>query len=186
MKNIGLQIASVLATIVLFALALVLNEWIFGSLEFVRGVNWIYLPAGMRLLCTLLFAEAGALGLLLISLPVCYFYFFPTDLPRAVAGGIVAALAPYAVYRMARRCMGLRKSLANLTGPRLLLLAVLYALANAALHQVMALLIGRGLHLDRTLVMLLGDLCGTLIVLYVGKVLLMLLPMPRDIYDLKR
>lgn len=172
-------------TVLLFVLALVLNEWVFGSLEFVRGVNWIYLPAGVRMLCTLLFAEAGAVGLLIVSLPVCYFYFFPHDLPRAVFGGIVAALAPYAVYRMAHRYMGLGKSLANLTASRLLQLSVLYAAANAVFHQIMVLLMGRGLHLDRLLAMLLGDLLGTLIVLYIAKALLALLPAQRDIYDLK-
>ena len=185
MRNIGLQCAVAIATALLFVLALVLNEWIFGSLQFVRGVHWIYMPAGVRVLCTLLFAEAGAVGLLIVSLLACIYYFFPDDLMRGLYGGIAAALAPYAVYRMARRWMGLGKSLANLTAPRLLLLSVLYALGNALLHQAGALLLGRGMHLDRVFVMLVGDLTGTLIVLYVAKALLMLWPARRNIYDLK-
>jgi hypothetical protein len=44
-----------------------INEWLFTPFEFARGINWIYLPAGVRLLCTLLFAAAGAIGLLLVS-----------------------------------------------------------------------------------------------------------------------
>lgn len=67
MKNLLTQLVMMLITITLFLFMLVLNEWLFSSLEFVRGVNWIYLPAGVRLLCTLLFAEAGAAGLLIVS-----------------------------------------------------------------------------------------------------------------------
>ena len=90
MRNIGLQCAVAIATALLFVLALVLNEWIFGSLQFVRGVHWIYMPAGVRVLCTLLFAEAGAVGLLIVSLLACIYYFFPDDLMRGLLGGIKA------------------------------------------------------------------------------------------------
>ena len=83
----------VIVTIVFFVVMLALNEWLFSSLEFVRGVNWIYLPAGVRLLCTLLFAGAGGVGLLIASWLVCFFYFFPDDMARSFLGGIVAALA---------------------------------------------------------------------------------------------
>lgn len=60
------QAAMVLTTMAFFVVGLVVNELVFNHFEFTRGVNWIYLPAGIRLLATLLFAEAGALGLLLV------------------------------------------------------------------------------------------------------------------------
>src|SRR5690606_22842359 len=102
-----LQAIMVLVTMVLFVAMLALNEWLWTPLEFVRGINWIYLPAGVRLLSTLLFAEAGALGLLLVSWLVSYFYFFPEDLSRSTAGAILATLAPYSVYRAAQSAYGL-------------------------------------------------------------------------------
>ncbi len=86
------------ATILLFLLALAINELLFTRLEFAPGINWIYLPAGVRLLCTLLFAEAGAIGLLLVSWGVCFFYFFPNDPVRSFMGGILASASPYLVY----------------------------------------------------------------------------------------
>ncbi|MEG0199846.1 MAG: hypothetical protein RR718_03770, partial [Comamonas sp.] len=67
MKSLWAELAMVLTTVLMFLLALLLNEWLFSSLKFVTGINYIYLPAGMRLVCTLLFAEAGAVGLLLAS-----------------------------------------------------------------------------------------------------------------------
>lgn len=41
----------VLLTVVLFLASLAANEWFFAGSEFVRGINWIYLPAGVRLIC---------------------------------------------------------------------------------------------------------------------------------------
>lgn len=49
----------VITTMIAFVLMLIANEWLFTQFEFTPGINWIYLPAGMRLLCMLLFAEAG-------------------------------------------------------------------------------------------------------------------------------
>ena len=40
--------------------ALGLNLWLLPRVEYIPGIGWIYLPAGVRLLCTLLFAEAGS------------------------------------------------------------------------------------------------------------------------------
>ena len=86
MKNIWTQFSVAVITALLFLAMLALNQWIFSELEFVRGVNWIYLPAGARLLCTLLFAEAGVAGLFVVSWLVRNFYFFPDDWLRAFAG----------------------------------------------------------------------------------------------------
>lgn len=171
-------------TVVLFLFMLILNEWIFSRLEFVRGANWIYLPAGVRLLCTLLFAEAGAAGLLIVSWLVCFFYFFPDDGWRSFGGGIIAALAPYGTFCVARRVMGLGASLNQLTPARLLVLSAAYALVNASLHQGWGALRGGGLELDKFFVMWFGDFSGTLIVLYTFKALLML-PVKVNRYELK-
>ncbi|HEU4853164.1 MAG TPA: hypothetical protein VFT37_13515, partial [Telluria sp.] len=93
--QVRFEVSMVLATMVVFLLALAVNELLFRWLEFVPGINWIYLPAGVRLLCTLLFAEAGVAGLLLVSWLVNFFWFFPNDPVRAFAGGIVATAAPW-------------------------------------------------------------------------------------------
>lgn len=171
-----LQFVLVLATMALFAATLAVNEWLFRRFEFAPGINWIYLPAGMRLLCTLLFAEAGAVGLLLVSWAVSFFLFFPHDFQRAFMGGILATLAPWLVYRGARRAWGLQSSLANLTPGRLLLLCVAYSFASPLLHHVWFALRGQDDLLAGFVAMFVGDLAGTLIVIYAVKGLLALLP----------
>lgn len=162
---------------VAFVLMLMANEWLFTRFEFARGINWIYLPAGMRLLCTLLFAEAGAIGLLLVSWLVCFFYFFPDDFTRSFMGGILAAAAPYLAYRIARQVLGFHASLANLSSKNLLICIVFYSIASPLMHHIWFALRGDSGDLVRSFfVMFIGDLNGTLIVVYSMKMLLSCFP----------
>lgn len=179
MPQLRLNFWMILVTMILFVSMLAINEWLFTKLEFARGINWIYLPAGMRLLCTLLFAEAGAIGLLLVSWLVCFFYFFPDDFIRSFIGGIIASAAPYLVYRFAESIYGLRASLANLTPKRLLVLIVAYSVASPLLHHIWFALRGdTGNLVAGFFVMFIGDLAGTLIVVYTVKGLISILPLP--------
>ena len=177
MSQFRLNLSMVFATNIMFILMLVVNEWLFTRWEFARGINWIYLPAGMRLLCTLLFGEAGAIGLLIVSWLVCFFYFFPGDFVRSFMGGILAAAAPYLVYRIAQQAYGLRASLTNLTPRRLLICIIAYSVASPLLHHLWFFLRGdTNQIMQGFLVMFIGDLMGTLIVVYTMKILLSFLP----------
>lgn len=165
----------VVATMVMFIATVAINETLFMHLVFVDGISWIYLPAGVRLLSTLLFAETGAIGLLLASWLVCFFYYFPNDPVRSFMGGILAAAAPYGVYLAMRRCYGLQASLANLSGPRLLACALMFSIASPLLHHAwFALHEPRPDLIDSLLVMATGDLLGILIVLYTARFFLRL------------
>lgn len=185
MSQVRLNVYMAVATIVLFCSTLFLNELLFTKLEFAPGINWIYLPAGMRLLCILLFAEAGAVGLLIVSWGVCFLYFFPDDMPRSFVGGIIAAAAPYLVYRGANWLTGARTSLADLTPARLLAYAVAFSIASPLLHHFWFALRGQDQLLSGFLAMAAGDLAGTLIVLYAGKGLLSIFS-PRPVPQLRR
>jgi hypothetical protein len=136
--------------------------------------------AGIRLLSTLLLGADGALGLLLASWVVNFCYFFPNDPVRSFVGGIIATAAPYAVYRLARETYGLKASLSNLTAGRLVILIVAYAIAGSLLHNIWFYLQGDAQNItSRFLAMFVGDLAGTVIVIYTLKVLLHFLPVPR-------
>jgi hypothetical protein len=179
MNHVRFQAAMVGATMLAFVATLAANECLFTRLEFVPGINWIYLPAGMRLLCVLLFGNAGALGLLLVSWLACFFYFFPDDYLRSFMGGLLAAAAPWIANRLAQQAFGLRASLGNLSPARLLVCVVLYSIASPLLHHIWFALHGDGRHQDLLhgfVVMFVGDLTGTLIVVYAVKGLLSLLP----------
>ncbi|HEX8884244.1 MAG TPA: hypothetical protein VF797_07120 [Noviherbaspirillum sp.] len=180
MSQFRLQFTMVLATIFFFILTLCINEWLFSYSELVPGINWIYLPAGVRLLSTLLFGGAGALGLLIVSWLVSFFYFFPHDFMRAFAGGIVATVAPYGVYLVAQRAYGLQSSLANLTPGRLLVCITACSLASPLLHHIWFAIYEPPRPLLKSfLTMAAGDLNGTLLVVYAAKMMLSLLPRQR-------
>ena len=173
---VRLQLAMVAATIVLFSAMLALNDWLFRRFEFAPGINFVYLPAGMRLLCTLLFAEQGAIGLLIVSWGVSFLVFFPGQFERPFVGGIIAALAPYLVYLFARWRYGLGASLANLTPRRLLVLALAYSIASPLLHHLYFAWAGQADLVRGFVAMFIGDLLGTLIVIYGLKAVLALAP----------
>ena len=90
MSSFHHRLCAVVGTALFFIGSLWANQEVFAHSEFVRGVNWVYLPAGVRLLSTLLLGADGALGLLLASWTVDFFYFFPNDPVRAFVGGIIA------------------------------------------------------------------------------------------------
>lgn len=173
MKQLPLHALMTGATIAMFGAALALNELFLLRLEFAPGINWLYLPAGVRLLSTLLFAEAGAVGLFLVGWAACAFIFFPNDPLRSVAGGFLGAAAPYLVYLMMRHRFGLQASLANLTPARLLWCALVYSLASPLLHHLwFALAEHKTGLLDSFVAMATGDFCGTIVVLYGAKLVL--------------
>lgn len=181
MSAIWLNVSLIVVSILLFLSVFLANEALFSSeqFEFVRGMNWIYLPAGMRLLCTLAFGGAGAIGILIASWITCVFYFFPDDPLRSFAGGVASAAAPYLVYKLAQKIYGLDTSLTNLNAKHLLLLATMYSLANPTLHHLWLVLRGDPVHAQGFMVMALGDLLGTLFVLYTIKVGLFFFSMVR-------
>ncbi|AYY60054.1 MASE1 domain-containing protein [Burkholderia multivorans] len=187
MNNWRLRLASVIGTALVFVVSLWVNQEVFTHSEFVRGVNWIYLPSGVRLLATLLLGSDGAIGLLVASWLVDFLYFFPNDPIRSIAGGIIATVAPYATYRLAREHYGLHASLTNLTPKRLLILALAFSVANPLLTNIWLALRGQTTNIgERFFAMLVGDLSGTLIILYTIKILLSVLPSPAERRNMTR
>jgi len=167
--------AMILATVAMFLVALAINIALFESFNFSSGIAWIFLPAGVRLLSLLLFAEAGAVGLLLVSWAVGFFIFFPHDPVRAFAGGVVATAAPYGVYLWARRHWAFGTYLLNLTPTRLLLLALACSIASPLLHHLWFVVRGDAYSWNGFIAMFVGDLVGCIVVLYAAKTMLFLI-----------
>lgn len=165
----------VVLTIFLCAVALALNSWLFSTLEFTKGINWIHLPSGIALLATLLFAKAGATGLLLFSLMAAPMV-FPDDQLRAYVGAILLVAGSYGTYWLAQRIYGLDSTLSNLTPARLLVLCVAYAIASPLLHHLWFALQGQDKLWQGFLVMSAGNLSGSLLVIYAAKLILPAFP----------
>lgn len=150
------------------------NEAAFIQLEQSNGINWVFLPAGVRLLATLFFGFAGFVGLLLASLYLNFYHFvFPNDV-RAVSGAIAAASGPYIAYLFAKHWFELGPRLENLTAQRLFVTGALCGLMSPILHHAF-MWVQTGL-MDWTalIAMTTGDMAGILIVLYIAKGLIKL------------
>lgn len=177
MSSLRLHLCSILGTIAVYLLTLWIDELLFLHSGFPRFVEWIYLPTGIRLLSTLLLGVDGAIGLLISALLVDFFHYFPHDPARAIAGAVISSVGPYAVYRLALERYGLKASLANLSARRLLVLAFAVAFTNSTLHHVWFALAGSTPNLLESYSMMFGgDLLGALMLLYIVKGLLTLLP----------
>lgn len=177
MSSLRLHFWSIIGTVIVFCLSLWINQVVFTHTSFVQGINWIYLPSGVRLLSTLLLGFDGFVGLLLAGLLTDFLYWFPHDPVRAIAGAFLGSLAPYLVYRLALEYYDLRASLTNLTPKRLLVLAVAYSIANPLFHHLWFALTGTTEKwFESFFSMFVGDLTGALIVLYSMKGILALLP----------
>lgn len=172
MVEIRIQLLCILSTALLYFGCFYLNTAIFGMLEFSTGVHWIFLPAGLRLLCTLLFAEAGVIGIFIASLATTFLGLPSMDILTGFGAACISAGAPYLTYRLAQ-ARGLNPSMQQLTAAWLAVLIVMYALTSSLLHQIRFTL--RGVS-DNFITgfgaMFIGDLVGTLIVVYFVKIAL--------------
>ncbi|GAB3381895.1 hypothetical protein [Massilia agri] len=180
--RVARQLGYAALTIFVFLALNRVNEFVFGPFEHSAGINWVFLPAGIRLLATLLFGAAGFLGLLLVSLYLNFQHFVFQDDVRALSGAIAGAGGPYLAYLFAKHWFDLGPWLKNLTAQRLLVTGVLCGIMSPAFHHAF-MWVQTGL-VDWTAlgVMMTGDIVGILIVLYLAKGLIVLTD-PRDVED---
>jgi len=157
------------ATMIAFLCLNWLNELLFIRFEQSNGINWVFIPAGIRLLATLLFGLAGFEGLLLAGMYLNFHHFaFDSDF-RAWSGAVAGALGPYLAALFARHWFDLRARLQGLTVRRLLVTAMLCGVMSPVLHHAfMWVLTGR---VDWTALaaMIAGDTLGIMLVLYAAK-----------------
>ena len=149
-----------------------LNMMLFNTLELHSGANWIFLPAGVRLLCTLLLGAAGAMGLVIASLIISVQIYGDMGVFTNMVSACISAGAPYLVYRLALM-NGMSATLGKLNAAKLAILSLVYAFMNALLQSGWYSL--RSVHGDIVsgfAALFTGDLIGTVIVLYAMKVIL--------------
>ena len=103
------------------------NGWITNSLVFCLVVNWIYLPAGLRLLLTLIFGLPGAIGIAAASFLVSYYGDFPHDLTVCIGVGLISGFAPYMARIFVFNNLKLDSDLSNLSFPKLIACILIYA-----------------------------------------------------------
>jgi hypothetical protein len=145
------------------------NELMFIRLEQSSGVNWIFIPAGIRLLATLLFGFAGFEGLLLAGIVLNFHHFhFETDF-RAWSGAFSGAAGPYIAYLFAKHWFNLKPRLKGLTVQRLLFTGVLCGIMSPVFHHALMWVLTGTVDWLALTAMIVGDVVGIFIVLAIAK-----------------
>jgi hypothetical protein len=167
-RRLTLQTQALLVLIcaVAYFYAFKLNQYWFDWIEFSHGVNWVYIPSGLRLLFVLIMPRLGAVGVALSSITVNYSYGDPDAHVFNIVTGVMSGVSPYIARYLARRWLNLDPLLVNLTGRDFFKISVLFAVVNALLHQLWYFGMDKTQDfLASTLAMAVGDWFGTVLVL---------------------
>ncbi len=178
------QALLVLGCAVAYFYAFKLNLYWFDWIEFSHGVNWVYIPSGLRLLFVLLFARLGGIGVALSSIAVNYSYGDTEAHIFNVITGVISGASPCIAAYLARQWFNLDPLLMNLTGRDFFKLSVLFAAVNAVLHQIWYLWVDKTPDfLGSTLAMAVGDWLGTVLVLATASLCIQLYKLQRTRQD---
>lgn len=147
-----------------------LNQLVFSSSGFSQGVDWIFLPSGVRLACVLVFLHWGALGVALATTAITWHFQSDGGWLTASVTGLISGFAPWLAYRGYLKLTGMGRDLAQLSSTALVGMAALFAVITASMHQIWYSARGMTEDLLQSLaVMALGDFVGSLVVLYLLK-----------------
>lgn len=155
-----------------------LNKWIFTSFAFTSTVAWIFLPAAIRVIAVLLFSWRGVVGLFIGTLATSIPLFGVTSVDSYVFP-VLSAFAPMLAVSLGAYLMKIKADLCGLTARQLFAFAVLGALFNSVPHNLYFQFAGEAQSwLTALIPMFVGDLVGTMIVLYVAAALIRYSPLP--------
>ncbi len=158
----------------LYAASFGLNAYFMGIFSHSIGVSWIFLPAGLRLLLVLLLGESGAIGIVIASSIIGIGFFFD-DLILAIGAGLISGFAPYLARFLVFKSIGLRSDLTKLNGSQLLNCILIFSIISPVLHQAwFSWMIPENVFFDNLGVMIIGDLIGSLIIVYCAKAFIFL------------
>lgn len=161
-----MRVLLVLGCAVVYFFAFKLNFLLFDSLEFSQGVNWIFLPSGLRILLVLVLMSSGALGIAFASCFINYTTGSADQHMFNIVTGVISGFAPLLARKICVDYLQLGASLNNLTSKSLFQLSVVFALLSAVLHQVWFFWNAVSENfIASSLVMAVGDWLGTVLVL---------------------
>ena len=149
-----------------------LNAVFFSSIGGGHFISWIFLPAAIRMLSVMLLEWVGAAGLfigaVITSDPV-----FNHNLSEAITLAGLSALGPVLALSCCTRWLRLPANLAGLGPRQLTLFGLVGALCNVIPHNIYFYFAGlMQSPFEGMIPMFVGDLLGTLIMLYLAALIL--------------
>jgi len=165
----------VLVSAMLFVELYRINDWLFGSTQFTQGVNWIFLPAGFRVLLVLVMGLPGAVGIFLGNLWLDREALLVNPLLPIVAIGMVSGFGHWLVRWWMQRRGLIDAQLQRIASSHLLQFVLLSAALNALCHQLIHWVFETPNAVPWVDVwpMFIGDATGALLVFFAFKLALM-------------
>jgi hypothetical protein len=145
-----------------------LNNWLFSEINLTSFISWIFLPAAIRMLAVMIGGCAGALGLFFGAI-LTNLSLLEVEPLNAMVLAALSALGPVVAVHLCTRWLQLPVDLGGLQRSQLLVFAVAGAVFNVFPHNLFFYSIGLSHDAwSGVLPMFVGDLVGTLIVLYLA------------------
>lgn len=166
--SIGAMFLYVMGVAIVWVALYLSNNWLFSEIYLNSFISWIFLPAAIRMLAVMINGWAGALGLFFGAILTNLSQLELEPLNMFVLAGL-SALGPLAAVHLCTRWLQLPADLVGLQRSQLLVFAFAGAIFNVIPHNIFFYLSGMSDDVwSGVLPMLVGDLAGTVIVLYVA------------------
>ena len=142
------------------------NAWLMASYTYAAWASWVFMPAALRIIAVLVFGRVGAAGLV-----VGAFYTITQDpiidLPHQALLALSSGAAPLLAVGLCRAWFRLGENLHGLKPSHIIALSIVGAATNSVLSNAVLALAGRMADDWLPLVVVfLGDLNGTVLVLF--------------------
>ena len=118
-----------------FALFYLLNLSITSSITPIYGAHWIFLPAGVRLLLTLVFPISGPVGIGVAAFLIAYFLRLPGQFITALGIGITVGISPYISRIIVIRQFNILPDLSNISITKIFNCTLVFSAVSALLHH---------------------------------------------------
>ena len=164
LKASGQFLFEIIISAALYMAFFYFNQFITAPLEDARGVNWIFLPAGLRICLTLILNYSGAIGLAIASLLINYIGFYELDFTSTVGIAVICGVAPLLGRHFVIHNLKVRPDLSNISMRQLLVIIIAYSLLSSGLHQLW--FTARGLDSgswNHFVAMFCGDIVGSIL-----------------------
>jgi hypothetical protein len=158
----------ILVSAVLYWAGFELQGWLFSFTEHIPGVNWFYLPSGLRVLLVMVAGAFGATGIFLATILIDLLHMPDIRGAMMLATALASGFGAWIALWVLRWKGVISAGLTGLTTVALLQFALLFSIFNALFHQTVWLISNRNgsLFMVDVWPMFVGDLLGATAFLY--------------------
>lgn len=144
-----------------------LNNYLTKFLYMAPSAHLVHLPSGLKMLMVLVSGMLGAIAITIVGFFWGISNNFSHNIALASCLAIASGVTPLIVIFSISKTLKLSSNLTNLSYQKLLLIALIYAVFNSCVHQLIVYIFSETLDLiNGLLIMFTGDVLGISIVLY--------------------